>query len=204
MGMRVRRRVVGRSRYGFIAALVLGCPSLSAAQGSTEDELAIRRVIVQTMEAFNAHDASAFVRFYTPDADLVTVRGEVVRGSAAIERWLASIFATRAGSVTVRQIEVTVRFVKPDVAVAHVTNELSGLIDAQRHRLPPHRELSVRIFVKTAGAWRVTAAHNTIVAAVDATRADAKEVTDLVKGATVPSNNELQRTRPAQAMGPRR
>ncbi len=204
MGMRVRRRVVGRSRYGFIAALVLGCPSLSAAQGSAEDELAIRRVIVQTMEAFNAHDASAFARFYTPDADLVTVRGEVMRGSAAIERWLASIFATRAGSVTVRQIEVTVRFVKPDVAVAHVTNELSGLIDAQRHRLPPHRELSVRIFVKTAGAWRVTAAHNTIVAAVDATRADAKEVTDLVKGATAPSNNELQRTRPAQAMGPRR
>src|SRR6266545_185097 len=186
MGMRVRRRVVGRSRYGFIAALVLGCPSLSAAQGSAEDELAIRRVIVQTMEAFNAHDASAFARFYTPDADLVTVRGGVMRGSAAIERWLASIFATRAGNVTVRQ------------------NEVSGLIDAQRHRLPPHRELSVRIFVKTAGAWRVTAAHNTIVAAVDATRADAKEVTDLVKGATAPSNNELQRTRPAQAMGPRR
>ncbi len=202
--MRVRRRVVGRRCYGFIAALVLGCPSLSAAQGSAEDELAIRRVIVETTEAFNAHDASAFVRFYSPDADLVTVRGEFMRGSAAIERWLASIFATRARSVTVRQIEVTVRFVKPDVAVAHVTNELNGLIDAQGHGLPPHRELSVRVFVKTAGAWRVTAAHNTIVAAVDATRADAKEVTDLVKGATAPSNDELQRTRPAQAMEPRR
>src|SRR6266508_2026568 len=97
MGMRVRRKVVGRRRYGFIAALILGCPSLSAAQGSAEDELAIRRVIVQTTEAFNAHDAAAFARFYTPDADLVTVRGEVMRGSAAIERWLASIFATRAG-----------------------------------------------------------------------------------------------------------
>jgi len=187
MGMRVSRRVVGRSRFGFIAALVLGCPSLGAAQDSAEDERAIRRAIVQTTEAFNAHDASAFARFYTADADLVTVRGEVMKGSAAIERWLASIFATRARSVTVRQIEITVRFIKPDVAVAHMTNELSGMIDAQGQSLPPHRELSVRVFVKTAGAWRVTAAHNTMVAAVDAT--DAKEVTDLVNGATAPSNN---------------
>src|SRR5690348_10114660 len=45
--------------------------------GGPEDVEAIKRVIVEMTEAFNKHDATAATRMYTPDADFVSVRGEM-------------------------------------------------------------------------------------------------------------------------------
>lgn len=152
-----------------IVSFVFGFSGTCGAQSSSNrgDEEAIRKVIVGTTDAFNKHDAKAFTRFYTPDAELVTVRGERMRGSAEIEKGLAAIFATRARAVTLRTLDVAVRFIKPDVAVAHVTNELSGLVGAEGEQLPAHRELSIRVLVKERGRWLVTAFHNTIVRPVE-------------------------------------
>jgi uncharacterized protein (TIGR02246 family) len=148
-----------------IAGCVFGYTVKCSAQspGVREDEEAIKKVIVGTTEAFNQHDAKAFIRFYTQDAELVTVRGERMKGAAEIEKGLAAIFATRARAVTLRTLDVSVRFIRPDVAVAHVTNELSGLVSAAGEPLPPHRELSIRVMAKEQGRWLVTAFHNTIV-----------------------------------------
>jgi uncharacterized protein (TIGR02246 family) len=98
------------------------------------------------------------------DGDLVTVRGERFKGTAEYEKGLAAILATRAKEATLRTLDVTIRFIRPDVAVAHVTNELSGLIGPDGQKLPAHRELSIRVFVKDASTWRVAAAfHNTML-----------------------------------------
>ena len=112
--------------------------------GNGEDEEAITQVITGTTEAFNKHDAEAFTRFYTQDAELVTVRGELMKGADEIEKGLAAIFATRAEATTLKTLNVTIRFIRPDVAVAHVTNELSGLVSPSGEQLPPHRELSIK------------------------------------------------------------
>jgi uncharacterized protein (TIGR02246 family) len=128
---------------------------------TTQDEAAIRKVIAATTDMFNRHDAEGFVQYYTSDADLVTVRGEVMSGTAEIEAGLNRIFQTRAGSATLREVDASIRLLGPDVALAHVTNELSGLVGPGGECLPPHRERSVRVFVKRDGAWKVTAFHNT-------------------------------------------
>ena len=86
-----------------------------------------------------------------------------MKGVAQIEKGLAMIFQTRGGDVTLKTLEVSVRFIRPDVALAHVRNELSGLVSPDGKTLPPHQELSVRVFVKNDGAWRISAFHNTIV-----------------------------------------
>src|SRR5678816_2208530 len=121
---------------------------------STVDEAAIRKVIAATTEMFNRQDASGFARYYTDDSDLVTVRGEVMKGTAEIEAGLSRIFQTRAGSATLREVDASIRFLSPDVALAHVTNELSGLVGPAGERLPAHRERSTRVFVKKDGAWK--------------------------------------------------
>jgi uncharacterized protein (TIGR02246 family) len=56
-----------------------------------------------------------------------------------------------------------VRFIRPDVALVHVTNRLSGLVGPDAQTLPAHQELSIRVLVKDRGTWRITAFHNTIV-----------------------------------------
>lgn len=125
------------------------------------DEAAIRSVIAATTEMFNRHDAKGFVQYYTPDADLVTVRGEVMKGTAEIEAGLNRIFLTRAGNAALLEVDASIRLLGPDVALAHVTNELSGLVGPAGERLPVHRERSIRVFVRKDGAWKVTAFHNT-------------------------------------------
>jgi uncharacterized protein (TIGR02246 family) len=128
-----------------------------------EDEEAINKVIVDMTEGFNKHDAKAATRMYTPDADLVTVRGEKYKGAAEMRKGLATIFATRAKHATLKTLHTTVRFIRPDVAIAHVTNELSGLISPEGQHLPAHQELSIRVFVKKNGRWRISAFHNTML-----------------------------------------
>jgi uncharacterized protein (TIGR02246 family) len=93
----------------------------------------------------------------------VTVRGESMKGIAEIEKGLASIFQTRGRNVTLKTLELVVRFIRPDVALVHVTNELSGLVSPEGQTLPAHQELSIRVLVKDQGVWRITALHNTIL-----------------------------------------
>ena len=131
--------------------------------GTRSDEDAIKAVIAETTDAFSRRDAKAWVKFCTPDAQLVTVRGESMKGVAQIEKGLATIFQTRGRHVTLKTLEVSVRFIRPDVALAHVKNELSGLLAPDGQTLSPHQELSVRVFVKDEGAWRIAAFHNTIL-----------------------------------------
>jgi uncharacterized protein (TIGR02246 family) len=120
-------------------------------------------VITGTTTAFNRHDAKTFASYYTPDAWVVTVRGESMAGTAEIEKQLTAIFQSRAKSATLKTLDVSIRFIRPDVAVAHVLNELSGLKSPSGESLPAHRELSIRVLVKNAGVWRVAAFHNTMV-----------------------------------------
>jgi uncharacterized protein (TIGR02246 family) len=143
------------------AVLVGGALSL----GTAEDEAAIKRVIVAMTDGFNRHDAQAATAMYLADGEFVSARGEMAAGAADVAATLASMFATRLKVATLTTLDVKVRFIRPDVALVHVTNELSGLIGASGQTLPPHQELSLRVFVKDDdGAWRLAAFHNTLIA----------------------------------------
>jgi uncharacterized protein (TIGR02246 family) len=149
-----------------ISLAALGTASTSRAQqaGSTEDEAAIRKVIVEMTDGFNNHDGKAAARMYARDARFVSVRGDMMTGQAGIEQGLSAILTTRAKNATQRMMDVTVRFIRPDVALANVTNELSGLVAPDGHVLPSHQERSLRVFVKDAGVWQIAAFHNTMIA----------------------------------------
>ena len=114
-------------------------------------------------DGFNKHDAVAATEMYTSDADFVNVRGDKYTGAAEIRQKLGAIFSTRAKNATLKTQNVTIRFVKPELAFAHVTNELSGLVDTLGANLPSHRELSIRVFIKHGDDWRVAAFHNTMI-----------------------------------------
>ena len=147
------------------AMTIVGLTTVSVAQtlGTREDETAIQRVIVEMTEGFNKHDAVASTRMYKDDADFVSVRGEVGIGREAAEKGFRRIFETRAKAAMLKTEDVKIRFIRPDVALAHVTNELSGLVALDRQTLPAHRELSLRVFVKDDGVLRVASFHNTML-----------------------------------------
>jgi ketosteroid isomerase-like protein len=65
------------------------------APDAAKDEETIKRIIAATTQAFSKHDAKAWVQYCTNDAQLITVRGESMKGRAQIENGLATIFQTR-------------------------------------------------------------------------------------------------------------
>jgi uncharacterized protein (TIGR02246 family) len=147
--------VIGLSGFGLVTQ--------AQTVGGSGDEDAIRKVVAAMTEGFNHHDGKEAAQMYEPDASFVTVRGEVMNGQPAIEKGLTSILSTRAKHSSQRTLDVAVKFLRPDVALVHVTNELSGLVAPDGQALPSHQELSLRVFVKEAGAWRVAAFQNTMI-----------------------------------------
>jgi uncharacterized protein (TIGR02246 family) len=146
-----------------IGLCVLGAASAAEPLAKPVDENEIRQLITEMTAGFNRHDGHAASSMYLPNATLVTVRGEMMDGQAAIEKGLTSIFETRARNATLRTLNVTIRFLRPDIALAHVTNELSGLVAPDGQPLPSQQELSLRVFTKQDGHWKVAAFHNTMI-----------------------------------------
>jgi uncharacterized protein (TIGR02246 family) len=128
-------------------------------QRSREDEDAIEQVISDMNAAFNRHDPHTPV--FTQDADFVDVRGTWLKGAAAIERGRTARFETVQKEARIRQLDLRIRFVTPDVAIAHVTNEISGMTGSDGTTIPPQQELNLRVFTKANGKWLVTAFHST-------------------------------------------
>ena len=109
------------------------------------------------------HADRAASSMHLRNATLVTVRGEMTEGQAAIEKGLTSIFETRARNATLRTLNVEIRLLRPDIALAHVTNELSGVVAPDGQPRPPQRELSLGVFTKQAGHRKLAAFHDTMI-----------------------------------------
>jgi|SRR5579863_3857107 len=130
--------------------------------GLSADEQAIRSVVGEMTEAFNQRDARRLAGLYTADADLVNVYGTWLHGRPAIENGLRGMFEHIIKDSKLTTREVRVRFVHPDVAIAHVLNELRDQPPGAADPGPSQPELSLRVFRKDGQVWRVAAFHNTI------------------------------------------
>ena len=162
------RGIVVRGAASCVALLFVASMSRAqSADATAADEAAIRTVMDRGAEAFNRHDAAACAAVYTSDADLVNVRGDHLKGRTAIEHGLASAFAGRYKDAQMTRGPVTIRFLRPDVALAHVKNVITGVSGPEGTEGTGggvQTELGLRVFVKEDGAWRVAALHNTRVA----------------------------------------
>lgn len=146
---------------------VFGTAGASPAQiqGTPEDKAAIEKILAENVEAINKHDPVAASRRFTPDAEFTNVAGTFVKGATEIEKFLGAGFATRLKAATWKPMTVTIRFIRPDVAIVHATSQISGFLNPDGSTEPPHNELSMRVFQKDNGVWRIAAFHNTRVAA---------------------------------------
>jgi len=127
-----------------------------------DDENAIRRVCLERIEGFNRHEPPRAAEF-TPDADFVNVYGMWRKDPAEIEARQGERMETVLKEAKMTLLDLRIRFIRPDVAIAHQTHEMSGMLSPDGHKMPPHRERSIRVLVKEQGKWLTTAFHNTIV-----------------------------------------
>jgi uncharacterized protein (TIGR02246 family) len=126
----------------------------------TLDESAIRRLQAQQEDAWNRHDAVTYAALFTDDGDVVNVVGWWWKGRPEIERQLTAAYAVvfRQSRLTIGDVEV--RFLAPDIAIAHVRWTMEGA------RTPPsipepRQGIQLQVLHKRGNVWRIAAFQNT-------------------------------------------
>jgi len=128
------------------------------------DEEAIRRRAEQYAETWNRHDMSTFASLFTEDSDCVTPGGDWLRGRDEIEQHLVKDHATVFRESRLMITGVWVKFLRPDIAVAHITGELNGLLGRDGQKLPRVvRGIMTWMLTKDDGIWQIAAFQNTII-----------------------------------------
>src|SRR5271157_3323772 len=141
-----------------------GSPSHAQNLGTPEDEASVRAIIVKMTDDFNKHDTKALSRMYAPDADFVNVAGQSAKGPAEIEKFLVVAHSTRLKEANIKTLNLTIRFIRPDVALVRETHVMSGFLGPDGTKVPPYQETNLRVLEKENGVWLVTASQNTTLA----------------------------------------
>jgi ketosteroid isomerase-like protein len=136
------------------------------------DEEAARKVVYGFQQAWNRHDMDAFGALFAPDADFVNRSGVHWKGREAIQLNHAFVHGTVPidspgvthpkenygvfKTVTIAFKQIDVRFIRTDVAVAHVISEPHG--DPRREG---QQAVVVMILTRNSGHWLITVGQTT-------------------------------------------
>ncbi len=155
-----------------VVALVM-CVPLTSVLAAPNDADSVRKVVGGFATAWNQHDMDAFGRLFSADADFVNVAGAPMKGRQDIQihhAWshgaipkTTQVPGTSPANYgifknsTMKFDTIDVRFLREDVALAHVSWQLFG--DA-RTSTTRH---GVFLFVLTRenGEWQIATAQNT-------------------------------------------
>jgi uncharacterized protein (TIGR02246 family) len=124
------------------------------------EEREIRAIAVRWQQAWNTHDMKALAALFTADADFVNVGARHWKGRSEIQAQHAARLEQFIGSVWTTK-EITVQFLKPDIAVAHITWGMRGDKDPDGTPRQPREGLFTWVVVRQGGNWLVRAAQNT-------------------------------------------
>lgn len=147
-------------RYAPTLVLLTWLMPASQHRVQRDEEAAIRAVQSRQADAWNRHDATLYAQLFTVDGDVVNVVGWWWRGRAEIETKLTAAFAFvfRDSKLTITDVQV--RFVSPDIAIAHVRWSMEGAKTPAG--IPePRQGVQTQVLIKQAGSWLIAAFHNT-------------------------------------------
>lgn len=147
-------------RYAGAALLLLFgliCPVL-AQNGAEADEAAIRNNVNEMVEGWNTKNGARWASVFAEDADYVVINGSYVKGRADIEKSHNMIFSTIYKDTTVSLNFKQIRFLRPDVAVVHVTGRRDGQTDDLKQGA-----IITMVMTKGKDGWKIAAFQNTAV-----------------------------------------
>jgi uncharacterized protein (TIGR02246 family) len=145
-------------------AIVLLATQLGAQTAS--DETAIRNIVQDEIAAWNQGDAVAYSRHFAADGTFTNITGQFFSGYDAFLEQHAVIFQGRFKQTRLQQDIVSLKFVRPDVAVVEVLTAVSGVAAGQLAQgtnadAPGRlRTRLLQVVVKQGGEWKIVAYHN--------------------------------------------
>ena len=165
----IRRKRGGSMGYMLSSVGISGLVLASAVFAShvqralTRSEGEVRTLISQWVDAFESRDYKRLAALETPDVAVVDRFGELhlPSGRHENEELWEDTFEVVAKSTIRPTVSVDrIRFLRPDLAVVHLTWQFSeGILLADGAHIPPFAQVDTFIVTKSQSVWRV-AAHN--------------------------------------------
>ena len=134
----------------------------SAVAASPADDAKVRALQQRQAAAWNAHDIDAYAALFTTDADIVNVLGWHWRSRAELKQKLGRAFTSVFAHSQMTIADVSVAFLKPDVAVAHVRWSMIGALSptGSGANIPEHG-IQTQVLINRGGLWRIRDFQNT-------------------------------------------
>ncbi len=150
-------------KYFLIIAVIFLFSNLANAQNDsakTADETAIRANIGQMSNGWNAKSGEQFAKPFAEDADYVVINGMRIKTRRVIAKGHQDIFDTIYKNSNLMLTVDSIRFLKPDVAVVHV----SGLLKISEADSARTRNVKITlVMTKNNDQWEIAAFQNTLV-----------------------------------------
>lgn len=142
---------------------LLALPSFAQTTQTSDDRRAIEALASSFQDSWNRHDIDALASLVAEDVDYVTVVGtkDWEKGRKEFKDRHTAIHKTMFKDSVLTVKETHIRFIRPDLVIAHVLWETSG--DVIPKRKPGEARTGIFIWVveKREGKWLIIASQNT-------------------------------------------
>jgi uncharacterized protein (TIGR02246 family) len=150
--------------WSAVVGLMLAAPfatQSSAAARNRADETAVRGVPQAFAAAWARHDGQQLGRIMSEDVDFVDVAGDWLHGRADFALYHSRLLSGRFRDSTLTPLAVSVRFLRPDMAVLHWSWRVEGDRNLDGTARKPRFGVFTMVVEKTDGRWLVRVAQNT-------------------------------------------
>ena len=128
------------------------------------DETAIRNIIRDETDSWNKGDAVGYSRHFAAAGTFTNIRGQFFTGYPAFLKQHEVIFEGIFKNTTVSQDIVSLKFIRPDIAIVETLTAVVGIAQGvpgvtrdDKGRL---RTRLLQVLAKENGAWKIVSYHN--------------------------------------------
>jgi uncharacterized protein (TIGR02246 family) len=143
-----------------LPVMILGPSALAFAQ-SKADEEAVRALPQAFCAAWAKHDGHALANIMAGDVDFVTVATTYLHGREDFEKFHVRLLSGRFKDSTITPIDITARFLRPNMSVVHWSWKIEGDKNADGTARQPRYGMMVLVAERQRGTWRVVVGQNT-------------------------------------------
>ncbi len=145
-------------------------PAVNPAAARSADQAQIEELVTAFTDSWNTHDMTRFARLFARDADFVNVVGMWWKNRQEIEKAHVYSHSTFLKNSRLTGNLAALKFLRPDLATAHVLWELAGQIEPDGTVGKPRQGILLLVCARDDASWVVHAAQNTDIVAAALTR----------------------------------
>ncbi len=144
-----------------IVLILIALPVAAQTKGNAKDQEAVKSIALKWQDAWNRHDMKALAALVAEDVDFITVGGTWQKNRKDFEEYHAQRHEMQFKESVWTTKNTEVKFIKPDIVVAHVEWSIKGDKDPDGTPRQPRQGIFTWVVEKRKRTWLIIASQNT-------------------------------------------